>query len=67
MCARSHRAKSAREAHRDFRMIDIPLEPSDTSVHIFAGGSVQFPVDKRTPFEAITIGCGLSLLAFTGE
>lgn len=45
-------------------MVDVDLEPSDTNVYIFASGTIQFPVDKRTPLEAITNGCGLSLLTF---
>lgn len=31
---------------------------------MFASGTIQFPVDKRTPLEAIQNGCGLSLLTF---
>ena len=64
LCVQDHRAKSAREAQAASRVLDIALEPGDTSVYIFASGPLQFPVDKRTPLEAITNGCGLSLLAF---
>lgn len=64
LCVQDHRAKSAREAQGGLMTIDIDLAPSDTNVYIFASETVQFPVDKRTPLEAITKGCGLSLLAF---
>ena len=62
LCVQDHRAKSAREAQGGLRMIDVGLEPSDTNVYIFSSGTTQLPVDKRTPLEAITNGCGLSLL-----
>ncbi|CAM9196204.1 unnamed protein product [Laminaria digitata] len=64
LCVQDHRAKSAREAQGASRMIDVGLEPGDTSVYIFASGTIQFPVDKRTPLEAIQNGRGLSLLTF---
>lgn len=64
LCVQDHRAKSAREAQGASRIVDVGLEPGDTCVYIFASGTVQFPVDKRTPLEAIQNGCGLSLLTF---
>lgn len=64
LCVQHHREKSALEARCASKIIDIALEPSDTNVYIFTTGTIQFPVDKRTPLEAITNGCGLSILAF---
>lgn len=33
-------------------------------VYIFMGGTMAFPVDKRTPLEAVGDGCALSLLTY---
>ena len=65
LCVRCHRAKSSREASAVPRMIELPLSPSDRNVYIFTrGDTIAFPVDKRTPLEAITNGCTLSLLSY---
>ena len=64
LCVQDHRAKSAREAQEATKVVDITLESHDTSVYIFTDGPIQFPIDKRTPLEAISEGCGLSLLSF---
>lgn len=46
-------------------MIELPLPPSDRNVYIFTHGErMAFPADKRTPLEAITNGCALSLLSY---
>lgn len=64
LCVQEYRAKSAREAQGCLRVIDVGLEPGDTSVYRFASGTIQFPLDKRTPLEAIQNGCGWSILTF---
>lgn len=64
LCVKCHRNKSAREASGVPRTVELALEPGDTNVYIFTCGKMAFPVDKRTPLEAIANGCGLSLLAF---
>ncbi|CAN0538187.1 unnamed protein product [Ectocarpus sp. 12 AP-2014] len=63
LCCACHRAKSSREASAVPRIIELALHPSDRNVYIFTrGAEMAFPVDKRTPLEAITNGCALSLL-----
>lgn len=65
LCCACHRAKSSREASAVPRIIELALPPSDRNVYIFTrGAEMAFPVDKRTPLEAITNGCALSLLTY---
>lgn len=66
LCVQCHRAKSAREARAGVKIVDICLESGASDVYIFTPGKIQlqFPVDKRTPLEAIEQGCGLSLITF---
>lgn len=63
LCVKCHRNKSAREARGVPRTVELALEPGDTNVYIFTSGKTAFPVDKRTPLEAITNGCASSLPA----
>ncbi|CBN80326.1 EsV-1-16 [Ectocarpus siliculosus] len=64
LCLPCHRRKTCLEAGGLPRTVDVALEPGDTSVYIFTEGVLAYPVDKRTPLEAITNGCALSLLTF---
>ena len=43
------------------RTVELALEPGDLSVYIFTEGVLAFPVDKRTPLEAIGKGYALSI------
>lgn len=60
-----HRAKSAHESRGSFRVLDVNLELDARELYIFTRADLQFPADKRTPLEAITHGCGLSVLSYT--
>lgn len=64
LCLPCHRRKTCLEARGLPRTVEMGLEPGDTSVYMFTEGALAFPVDKRTPLEAITNGCGLSLLSY---
>lgn len=46
------------------RTVELALDPRDSSVYIFTDGGLAFPVDKRTPLEAIGEGCALSILTY---
>ncbi|AAK14442.1 EsV-1-16 [Ectocarpus siliculosus virus 1] len=64
LCLPCHRRKTCLEAGGLPRTVNVALEPGDTSVYIFTEGVLAFPVDKRTPLEAIGDGCALSLLSY---
>lgn len=46
------------------KTVELALDPRDLSVYIFTEGVLAFPVDKRTPLEAIGEGCALSILTY---
>ena len=65
LCVCGHRSKSSHEARNSVKVLDIGVQLDERELYIFTSGILQFPVDKRTPLEAVTDGCGLSLLAFS--
>lgn len=64
LCVRGHRSKTAHEARNCLKMVELDVQLETGELYIFTSGQLQFPVDKRTPLEAVTRGCGLSLLSF---
>lgn len=64
ICCSCHRWKTAKEASGVPRAVELPLDPGDTNVYIFTDGVLAYPVDRRTPREAIKNGCALSLLTY---
>jgi len=64
LCVCGHRSKTSHEARNCVKMVDIDFKLDAKELYIFTSGELQFPVDKRTPLEAVTHGCGLSLLSF---
>lgn len=65
LCVCGHRSKSSHEARNSIKLLDLDVQLGAKQLYIFTSGILQFPVDKRTPLEAVTDGCGLSLLTFT--
>ncbi|CBJ33465.1 EsV-1-16 [Ectocarpus siliculosus] len=64
LCVRCHRQKTCLEAGGSPRTVEVALEPGDSNVYIFTGGTMDLPCDKRTPLEAIGDGCALSIITY---
>ena len=67
LCVRGHRSKTAKEARNCVKTINLGVHLDAKELYITSSPdehALQFPVDKRTPLEAVTRGCALSLLAF---
>lgn len=59
-----HRAKSANESRGAFRIVQTDVILDSRELYIFTHADFQFPVDKRTPLDALTYGCALSILSY---
>lgn len=68
LCVSGHRSKTAQEARNCVKTVELGVQLDAKELYIFTSAdtdTLQFPVDKRTPLEAVTHGCTLSLLAFS--
>ena len=64
LCVTCHRRKTLHESRNSTKTVDVPFKLAK-EVYIFSTeDELQLPADKRTPLEAVSKGCGLSLLTY---
>ncbi|CAM9709281.1 unnamed protein product [Ectocarpus sp. 6 AP-2014] len=65
LCVTCHRRKTLHESKNSVKMVHVPFTLAAKKVYIFSREEeLQFPADKKTPLQAVSQGCGLSLLTY---